>query len=256
MLAVAQRAAVSAGEYSVKNFGKPRSVRRKGAIDLVTEVDKKSEDIIRKAIHTRYPSHGFFGEETGNDGNTEGYQWIVDPVDGTTNFVHGYPCYGVSLGLRFRGAIVLGCIYEPLTKNLYCAHTYMHSEKNGRSIHVSPVKKLINALMITGFYYTARDRGVHDNMPEFKRMVKATQGVRRDGAAVIDFCRVAEGVCEGFWELGLAPWDICAGAIIVVQAGGTVSGLDGKPYVLESRGYVAASNGYLHKPFIKTLRGK
>ncbi|MEK6793490.1 MAG: inositol monophosphatase family protein [Spirochaetota bacterium] len=255
-LNVAARAAVRAGTAAHKRFGKARNIKRKGAIDLVTEADKAAEKLIRAAIEKKFPHHSFYGEESGRDLRTSEFVWVVDPIDGTTNFVHGYPFYAVSIGLVFQGETVLGCVYEPLTKSLYTAHTKASSKKNGRVIHVSRTARLIDSLMITGFYYNVMDNTGYDNMLEFNRIVKCTQGVRRDGSAVLDLCRVAEGAVEGFWEYSLAPWDVCAGGIIVQKAGGTVSGLDGKPYDIHSRKCIVASNGRVHGKFIRALKGR
>lgn len=255
-LSAASDVAIHAGTTSQKLFGKASNVKRKGAIDLVTEADKAAEKMIRGVIERRFPAHSFYGEESGRDARTSDFVWVVDPIDGTTNFVHGYPFYAVSIGLVHKGVIVLGCVYEPLTKSLYTAHAKAPSRKNGKAIRVSRTSALIDSLMITGFYYNVMDNTGYDNMLEFNRIVKCTQGVRRDGSAVLDLCRVAEGAAEGFWEYSLAPWDVCAGSIIVTQAGGMVSGLDGKPYDIHSRKCIVASNGRVHTRFIRALKGK
>lgn len=247
------KAAKEAGEYSLKYFGKPKKVTKKGEVDLVTEVDIECERIITEIIKSSFPNHFFFGEETSKKpSSSEAHLWVIDPIDGTTNFAHGYPKYSVSIGLRIDGQTVAAVVYEPLTKNLYTAHSLSPSRKNGEIIEVSNTNELIDSLVITGFYYDAKEEGGVDNIEQFSKALKNTRAIRRDGSAVMNLCYIAEGCAEAFWEHSLQAWDVCAGALIVEKAGGIVSTPKGQPYDIFSRGWVVASNKNINDK-IRTL---
>ena len=250
----AERIAIKAGKYSLKYFGCPKKVSKKGKTDLFTEVDLKNEKKIKEYLLKCYPKFGFYGEES-NDNANKKFTWIVDPIDGTSNFIHGYPCYCISIGLAYKGIPILGVVYAPLTDTVYKAHIKSKAYKNNKVIKVSNSNKLIESLIITGFYYNASvdDDFLHDRMVDFANMVKRSLALRRDGSAALDICMVAEGAADGFFEYGLSPWDICAGSIILKQAGGMVTGLNMQEYDIFSKEQYIASNKKIHKEMVKVL---
>ena len=250
----AEKIAVKAGKFSLKYFGCPKKVSKKGKTDLFTEIDVKNETIIREYLMKKYPDFGFFGEESNNPDNKD-FLWIVDPIDGTSNFIHGYPFYCVSIGLAYKGVPILGVIYAPLTDSVYKAHVKSKAYKNNKVIKVSNNNKLIESVVITGFYYNASvdDDFLHDRMVDFANMVKRTLALRRDGSAALDICMVAEGAADGFFEYGLSPWDVCAGTIILKQAGGMVSNIKMNEYNIFSKKQYIASNKKIHKEMINVL---
>ncbi|MEI0508075.1 inositol monophosphatase family protein [Brachyspira intermedia] len=250
----AERIAIKAGKYSLKYFGCPKKVSKKGKTDLFTEVDLKNEKKIKEYLLKCYPKFGFYGEES-KDNTSKKFTWIVDPIDGTSNFIHGYPFYCVSIGLAYKGIPILGVVYAPLTDTVYKAHIKSKAYKNDKVIKVSSSNKLIESLVITGFYYNASvdDDFLHDRMVDFANMVKSTLALRRDGSAALDICMVAEGTADGFFEYGLSPWDICAGSIILKQAGGMVTGINMEEYDIFSKEQYIASNKKIHKEMVKVL---
>lgn len=250
----AERIAIKAGKYSLKYFGCPKKVSKKGKTDLFTEVDLKNEKKIKEYLLKCYPKFGFYGEES-KDNTSKKFTWIVDPIDGTSNFIHGYPFYCVSIGLAYKGIPILGVVYAPLTDTVYKAHIKSKAYKNNEVIKVSSSNKLIESLVITGFYYNASvdDDFLHDRMVDFANMVKSTLALRRDGSAALDICMVAEGAADGFFEYGLSPWDICAGSIILKQAGGMVTGINMEEYDIFSKKQYIASNKKIHKEMVKVL---
>lgn len=250
----AEKIAIKAGKFSLKYFGCPKKVSKKGKTDLFTEIDVRNEAIIREYLTKKYPDFGFFGEESNNPDNKD-FLWIVDPIDGTSNFIHGYPFYCVSIGLAYKGVPILGVIYAPLTDSVYKAHVKSKAYKNNKVIKVSNNNKLIESVIITGFYYNASvdDDFLHDRMVDFANMVKRTLALRRDGSAALDICMVAEGAADGFFEYGLSPWDVCAGTIILKQAGGMVSNIKMNEYNIFSKKQYIASNKKIHKEMINVL---
>ncbi|MEI0493441.1 inositol monophosphatase family protein [Brachyspira intermedia] len=250
----AERIAIKAGKYSLKYFGCPKKVSKKGKTDLFTEVDLKNEKKIKEYLLKCYPKFGFYGEES-KDNTSKKFTWIVDPIDGTSNFIHGYPFYCISIGLAYKGIPILGVVYAPLTDTVYKAHIKSKAYKNNKVIKVSSSNKLIESLIITGFYYNASvdDDFLHDRMVDFANMVKSTLALRRDGSAALDICMVAEGAADGFFEYGLSPWDICAGSIILKQAGGMVTGINMEEYDIFSKEQYIASNKKIHKEMVKVL---
>ncbi|WP_295155088.1 inositol monophosphatase family protein [uncultured Brachyspira sp.] len=250
----AERIAVKAGKYSLKYFSCPKKVSKKGKTDLFTEIDLKNERIIREYLLKRYPKFGFYGEES-NKNDSKKFTWIVDPIDGTTNFIHGYPFYCISIGLAYKGIPILGVVYAPLTNTVYKAHIKSKAYKNNNVIRVSSANRLIESLIITGFYYdvSTDEDFLHDRMVDFANMVRYSLALRRDGSAALDICMVAEGAADGFFEYGLSPWDICAGTIILKQAGGMVSNINMKEYDIFSKKQYIASNKKIHKEMIKVL---
>ncbi|KLI17252.1 inositol-1-monophosphatase [Brachyspira hyodysenteriae] len=250
----AEKIAIKAGKYSLKYFGCPKKVSKKGKADLFTEVDLKNEKKIKEYLLKCYPKFGFYGEES-KDNTSKKFTWIVDPIDGTSNFIHGYPFYCISIGLAYKGIPILGVVYAPLTDTVYKAHIKSKAYKNNKVIKVSSSNKLVESIIITGFYYNANvdDDFLHDRMVDFANMVKSTLGLRRDGSAALDICMVAEGVADGFFEYGLSPWDICAGTIILKQAGGMVTDINMGEYDIFSKEQYIASNKKIHKEMVKVL---
>ncbi len=234
-------------------FQRKIDIQWKGSVNLVTEADLASEELIVHAIRKRYPGHRYLCEE-GNrsDAGDSVYRWIVDPLDGTTNFAHGYPCFNVSVALEQEGEIMLGAVYNPVLDEMFHAVRSHGSYLNGKSIRVSDIGDLGNSLLVTGFPYDIRT-SQDNNLEHFRRFSLRAQAVRRDGSAALDFCYVAAGRFDGFWEIHLAPWDAAAGALIVREAGGTVSNYRGDSFDLFA-GQVVASNGLIHPQMIDTLK--
>lgn len=248
--------AIKAGKYSLKYFGCPKQVSKKGKNDLFTEVDVKNENIIREYLTKHYPNFAFFGEETNTIDNTKDFTWIVDPIDGTSNFINGYPFYCVAIGLAYKGVPILGVVYAPITDSLYKAHCKSKAYKNNKVIRVNSIDKLIDSIIITGFYYNATtdDDFLNDRMIDFANMTKNALAIRRDGAAALDICLIAEGIGSGFFEYGLSPWDICASTIILQQSGGLVSNINMREYNIFSKRQYIASNAKIHKEILAVLK--
>jgi myo-inositol-1(or 4)-monophosphatase len=251
-LAAATTAARKAGNLLREQLPGKRTVSFKGHVNLVTEMDRKSERCIVEVLRAAFPQHGILAEEETDIRNASGYTWIVDPLDGTTNYAHGYPCFSVSIALECRGEIIIGVVYDPMRDELFSAVKGGGSQLNGRSIAVSSVDSLIRSLLATGFPY---DRTVSErnNMAYFHELLMASQEVRRDGSAALDLCSVACGRFDGFWELKLKPWDVAAGSLIVTEAGGVVSNFCGGRLDLYGD-EILASNGKIHDFMIEQLR--
>ena len=236
----------------MSHFGKISSVERKSTdIDLVTLADTESEAFILERIKAVYPDHHIIAEESSIwEGNSD-YRWIIDPLDGTTNFVHSLPIFSVSIGLQYKEETIVGVVYNP------AAHKCFWAEKNGgaylneKPIQITSTNTLANSLLVTGFPYV-HDDNYKKGFAFFKELYGKTQGIRRLGAAALDFCFVAMGRFEGFWEFGLQPWDVCAGALILKEAGGKVSDWDGSPMPF-SGNRVLATNGHVHGEMMNTL---
>jgi myo-inositol-1(or 4)-monophosphatase len=220
--------------------------------DLVTQADHESEAAIRELIAARHPDHVVLGEEQGQD--REGaFRWIVDPLDGTVNYAHGFPFYAVSIGLEAHGEVVLGVILDTARGDLFTATKGGGAFMNGRPIRVSPRSTLVGSLLATGFPYdVSKDT---ENLVYFQRALTRGLMVRRPGAAALDLAYVAAGRLDGFWEVKLNPWDVAAGWLIIREAGGTVTGMEGEAYRLGNR-YLVASNGLIHQPLLDTIHGR
>jgi len=221
-----------------------------GKRDLVTEADKQSERIIIDAITGRFPDHRILAEEGTSTGGNGEYRWIVDPLDGTTNFAHRYPLYCVSIAVEHAGESIVGVVYAPYMDELFVAARGEGATLNGAPIRASAVDALIGGLLCTGFPY--RLDGPTNNLSNWGNFVLRTQATRRDGAAALDLCYVAAGRFDGFWELNLQPWDMAAGALMVREAGGTISDPYGNAYRVDGNDIVA-SNGHLHAPMLDVL---
>jgi myo-inositol-1(or 4)-monophosphatase len=223
----------------------------KGDVDLVTEADRASEKLIVAKLREAFPSHGIFGEEGTRSGLEAEYRWYVDPLDGTTNFSHGFPYFCVSLGLEHRpaglpaeqdGEIVAGVIYQPMHNELFAAEKGSGSYLNGRRLHVSKTAHLQEALLATGF--PSHKRHENPNIHFYHQLTLRSHGVRRAGAAALDLAYTAAGYFDAYWEFNLNPWDTAAGALMVTEAGGTMTGFEGTPFKLDSR-EILATNGLL-----------
>ena len=249
---VATRAALTAGAILARHIGRPKTVKTKrSAIDLVTEIDRASERLIQTMLKQAFPHVGFLGEERGEHDKDAQSRWIVDPLDGTNNFVHGFPMFGVSIGLEHHGTMVMGVIYDPMRRELFTAIKGQGAFLNRRRIHVSSTRSLTHSLLSTGFStkFLTQDQPY---LGWFQRLQRSSHGVRRLGSTVLSLAAVAAGRLEGFYEQDLWPWDIAAGMVIVQEAGGTISNLHGKAVVLED-GRLVASNGHIHRPLLRTL---
>jgi len=221
-----------------------------GKRDLVTEADKRSEQIIIDAITRSYPDHQILAEEGTSAGGGGAYRWIIDPLDGTTNFAHHYPLYCVSIAVERAGEPLIGVVFAPYMNELFVAIKGGGATLNSAPIAVSGVTDLIGGLLCTGFPY--RLDGPTNNLVNWGNFVLRTQATRRDGAAALDLCYVAAGRFDGFWELNLQPWDMAAGALMIQEAGGTISDPYGNPFRIDGHDIVG-SNGHLHEKMLDVL---
>ncbi len=219
----------------------------KGDFDLVTEADRASEKLIVERLKARFPEHGIVAEEGGGHESPSEYRWYVDPLDGTTNFAHGYPIYNVTLALEKAGELIAGVIFDPARKELFACEKGSGAFLNGGRIHVSKARKLEECLLSTGFPSRRRHQDV--NIHFYYQLAMETHGVRRGGAAAIDLAYVACGRLDGYWEFGLSPWDMAAGKLLVAEAGGLCSDMNGGPHALRSP-HILASNGSIHEEAI------
>jgi len=228
-----------------------RSVEAKSFADVVTDADKASESLIVDAIRERFPDHSILAEEGGGGTGESEFQWLIDPLDGTLNYLHGMPTYCVSLGLLRRGELYLGVVYDPTRGELFTAERGTGARCNGRLLQVSRTERLASALLTTGFPY---DRFVNpdNNLRQHNHLLLRCQDIRRPGSAALDLCYVAAGRSDAHWELGLKPWDVAAGALIVLEAGGTLSDWHGRPWRADNPRLVA-SNGAIHGELIREL---
>ena len=237
-----------AAKIALGDYNKDILVNFKGGAknNLVTEVDNKIENMLVKEIGKKYPAHSVLSEECGKAGGRESdFRWIIDPIDGTTNYAHHYSFFAVSIGLEFKGELVAGVVNAPYLKELFSAGKGLGAFLNGKPIRVSKTAELETSLLATGFTY--RNRGL--NLPNFEYFLYNSQGIRRCGAATLDLCHVAAGRLDGYWELGLRPWDMAAGALIVQEAGGRVTAVDGTPLKLEGKSLLAA-NPDIHRQMV------
>jgi myo-inositol-1(or 4)-monophosphatase len=255
LLNFAIQTARDAGHILAGRFGRASlEVTNKGDIDLVTEADLAAERLIIERIQTHYPRHAILAEESGTtvaygDERSE-WKWVIDPLDGTTNYAHGYPCFCVSIALERAGQIVIGAIYDPVRDELFAAERGEGATLNGRRLRVSNVGDLNRALVCTGFPYDVRGRT--DFARHFYNFIMHAQAVRRDGSAALDLAYVAAGRFDGFWEEGLRPWDVAAGVLLIEEAGGRVSRYDGSAFDIYTPP-ILVSNGLLHEAMMRVL---
>jgi myo-inositol-1(or 4)-monophosphatase len=246
-----------AGALLLHYFHQGLKIEYKGDADLVTAADRAAEALIRERITKQFPSHDVLGEEQGLNDLGSDYRWYVDPLDGTTNFAHGYPVFCVSLALERqaveerlsgqRGRCLAGVVYDPTRDELFTAEQGRGAHLNGKPIHVSKIAQLKECLVATGF--PSHKRHKNPNIYFYHQITLRTHGVRRAGSAALDLCNVASGRFDGFWEFNLNPWDTAAGVLIVEEAGGKVSRFDGSPFELDSR-ETLASNGLVHQALV------
>jgi myo-inositol-1(or 4)-monophosphatase len=243
-LKVATDTAEAAGKLIRENWQKPQTIDYKGAIDLVTSVDRESERLIVGRLRRRFPNHSFLAEEETTIKAESDYRWIIDPLDGTTNFAHGYPQFCVSIALAYQEEVRMGIVYDPVSREAFSAVKGGGATLNGKRIAVSVTTELNTALLGTGFPYDRREKADF-YLAFFKAFMTRCQGIRRTGSAALDLCYVACGRLDGFWELKLKPWDIAAGSLIVAEAGGRLSSFTGKDFSIWSN-ETLASNSLIH----------
>lgn len=251
---IAITAAKNAGLILKKNLGKPRSIEYKGVIDIVTEMDRKAEDLIIKTIKKEFPEHGILTEESNERKSSSEYRWIIDPLDGTTNYSHGYPVFCVSIALEKEGEIILGVVYDPVLGELFTAEKGKGAFVNNKKIKVSKIRELTKSLLATGFPYDVRTSR-QNNIDHFSNFAVKAQAIRRAGSAALDMCYVACGRFDGFWEIKLKPWDTAAAMLIIREAGGMVTDFNGGPFSMYS-GETLASNGLIHNEMLNVLHHK
>jgi myo-inositol-1(or 4)-monophosphatase len=252
-LTTAIEAVVRSGDLMMTRFGGVMRVDKKGAIDLVTEVDLAVEEMFRELIGQRFPGHDILGEELGGSSTVPaGPCWVFDPIDGTTNFAHGLPIFCASLALEIDGVPEVAAVYDPTRRELFTAERGAGAFLNGLPIKVSARADIVEAMLVTGFPYDVHTR-VEEIVGLFGAFVGKARAVRRLGSAAIDLCYVAAGRMDGFWESDLKAWDIAGGALVVSEAGGTVSGMAGEPFSSRGR-HVLASNGLLHEQMLQIVR--
>lgn len=252
-LAAAIDAARAAGRIQVQALGRPHTIGYKGETDLVTEVDRASERAIVERIRRSFPDHDFLLEESPFRPKGSYFLWIVDPLDGTTNYTHGLPHFCASIALEHRGRPVLGVVFDPVRKELFTALRGGGAFLNGRRIRVSRETRLIRSVLATGFpknIRTVRDK----NLRRFARALMQARGIRRSGSAALDLCYLAAGRIDGYWVLNLAPWDSAAGILAAREAGAHITDLEGRPTRYGSRGIIA-TNGRIHAALLDLLSG-
>ncbi|MET0753264.1 MAG: inositol monophosphatase family protein [Pyrinomonadaceae bacterium] len=243
-----------AGQILLDKLGKI-NVSKKGDINLVTEADLASEKLIIEKIRSHYPKHAILAEESGEslaiiDGDKR-WKWIIDPLDGTTNYAHGYPCFCVTIALEHDGEIVVGVTHDPTRNETFSAEKGQGASLNNKKIRVSDTEKLSESLIVTGFPYDIAKR--ENFARHLTEMLLKSRGVRRDGSAAIDMAYVACGRFDGFWEEGLNPWDVAAGVLFIEEAGGRVSYYDDSPFSIY-KPPICASNGLIHSEMLDVLR--
>jgi myo-inositol-1(or 4)-monophosphatase len=251
-LAVATEAVVRAGALQRQRYASGVAIEYKGEIDIVTEVDRACELAILETIRARYPEHDIVTEETDLGRSGSRFVWFIDPLDGTVNFAHSYPFFCASVALAVDGELVAGAVFDPLRDELFTGERGKGSHLNGRPLRVSGARRLIESLLITGFPYDTHQR-LQERLRFFNRVMGLARAVRRDGSAALDLCYVAAGRADGFWEEILKPWDINAGRLIVEEAGGRVTRLDGSALGLGPDG-VVATNGLIQDALVEALR--
>jgi len=241
-----------AGEILQSGFGKQHQVEFKGEIDLVTEIDHRSEEFILSEISKRFPGHAVLSEESAGRAGSAEHLWYVDPLDGTLNYSHGLPIFCVSIAYAHKGQLALAAIYDPISEEMFAAERGKAAQLNGRSIKVSSVTDLKSSLLVTGFPYDAWTNPIN-NFAEFQRFSMRSQGVRRLGSAALDLCYVAAGRLDGFWEIRLNAWDVAAGGLIAQEAGALVTDVHGGPDFISKPQSVLAANPALHARMLEIL---
>ena len=251
-LQVAVDAAHAAGRILKERADSIGKVQYKGEIDPVTEIDLLCEQAVIKRIQKTFPDHAFLAEESGDTEGDADHLWIIDPLDGTVNYAHGYPAYCVSIGYQYKNEVVVGVVYNPCLDELFVAEKGQGATLNGKPISVSSTTELKQSLLATGFPYDISVSS-DNNLDNFQKFIVACQAIRRPGSAALDLCYTAMGRFEGFWELKLHPWDYAAGWLMVEEAGGTMSRFDGSSFQMGDRS-ILASNGHIHQAMVDILK--
>lgn len=252
LLEAAVNAALEAGRMLRENIDAPGEVSFKGAVDLVTSFDKRAQKMIISSLSARYPGHDFLAEEGLSKEKGSEFRWIIDPLDGTTNYAHHFPIFSVSIALEWKKTLVLGVVYDPMREENFTAVKGRGAFLNGHAIKPSSVRELDKSLLSTGFPYDIRESSVN-NIDHFQNLVTRVQGIRRGGSAALDLCYVACGRFDGFWELKLMPWDVAAGALIVREAGGRLSDFQNGEFSIFGA-ETLATNGLIHKQVVEVLK--
>jgi myo-inositol-1(or 4)-monophosphatase len=252
LLNIAVRAARSAGEIIIRSMNRLESltVTSKGRNDFVTEVDQAAEQEIIKLIRRHYPNHAFLAEESGSSGNDDTV-WIIDPLDGTTNYLHGFPTFAVSIACQHRGRLEHGVVYDPISQELFTATRGAGAHLDNRRMRVSKQRGLEGALIATGFPYRANARFIDPYMAMLKAVMQVTAGVRRPGAAALDLAYVAAGRTDAFWEIGLSAWDTAAGTLLIQEAGGMIGTLSGGEF--RQNGNILAGSPKVYTALLELL---
>jgi len=253
MIDAAVDAALEAGAFLKANLGKVKEIEHKlgEETNLVTEIDRASERIIIGRLKARFPGHDFLGEEFGSHEAVSDYKWVIDPLDGTVNYTHSLPIFSVSIGLEYRGEVVLGVVYDPNLKELYTAEKGKGAFLNKERIRVSKTTRLIESLVVTGFPYDIKKNPDHA-VEHFTNFLSEAQAIRRLGSAALDLCYVAAGRFDGFWEVKLNPWDMAAGVLLVQEAGGKFTDFVGRPSSIYTKNMLS-TNGLIHEQMVKVL---
>lgn len=252
-MSAAWNAASAAGAHILEHWQKPKEIAYKGAIDLVTTVDRESERLIVDVLQRAFPDHSILAEEgTDRRQPSNPYLWLIDPLDGTTNFAHGYPQFCVSLALQYKSEVILGLVYDPVHDECFRAIRGFGATLNDQPIAISQSAELDKSLLATGFPYDHRDFADF-YLGYFRAFMIRCQGIRRGGSAALDLCYLAAGRLDGFWELKLKPWDTAAGALIVTEAGGLLSDFSGNPFTIWGQ-ETLASNRLIHDEMVSIAR--
>lgn len=253
-LETAIEAVTRAGELQISRFGSQVRIEKKGAIDLVTEIDLEVERMFRALIAERFPDHDVLAEEMGQTRSGARCRWVFDPLDGTTNYAHGIPIFCSTVALEVDEVPTVAAVFDPNRRELFTADRGVGAWLNGEPLHVSQAKTLIDAVLVTGFPYDIREPWrMQEILALFTGFLGQARAIRRLGSAAIDLCWVAAGRMDGFWEQALQPWDVMGGALIVQEAGGHVTGLDGAPWDAH-KGNVLASNGHVHEEMLRIVK--
>jgi myo-inositol-1(or 4)-monophosphatase len=245
-----QQIALEAGDLLMQHFGKV-DIEYKGEVDVVTAADRESEKLIVERLTKLWPEHDLMGEEGARRTSGSDYRWYIDPLDGTTNFAHGYPVFCVSIALERKGELIAGTVYDPTRREMFAAEKGAGAFLNDRTVRVSKTATLAESLIATGF--PSQKRHKNPNIHFYHHITLQTHGIRRAGSAAMDLAYTAAGRYDGYWEFNLNPWDTAAGVLIVYEAGGVVSDLDGRPFDIASK-EVVASNGTLHPALLHELQ--
>ena len=254
MLSIAVEAAKEAGRYLKFSVGKVRSVEMKKGEErnLVSEIDKKSEEMIIRTIRQHHPGHAILAEESGASSTSSDYKWVIDPLDGTTNFLHGVPIFCVTIAVEYKGELIAGVVYDPNLDELFTAERGSGCYCNGRRMKVSQTSELIGSLLVTGFPYDIA-KNPDNAVGHFVNFLMEGQGIRRLGSAALDLSYVASGRFDGFWEVNLNPWDMAAGVLFIQEAGGKTTDFSGAPSSIY-RKQVLATNGLIHEAMVNVLQ--